>query len=97
MNFCDRNVVPRLTRMKGNIPYKKGEIRVFPDFLVEVQKKRALINEDKRQLRVRHYSYAMLFLARLRVVGDDKTHFFDAPEAVFAWLENRAAPALDLA
>lgn len=48
--------------------------------------------EAKRQLRSRHYSYAMLFPARLRVVGEDRAHFFDTPEAVLAWLENKAAP-----
>lgn len=92
LNFWDRDAVLRLTRLKGNIPYKNGEIKVFPDFSAEVQKKRAHFAEAKRQLRIRHYSYAMLFPARLRVVGEDRAHFFDTPEAVFAWLEDRAAP-----
>lgn len=93
LNFRDRDAVLRLTRLKGNIPFKNGEIKVFPDFSAEVQKKRAQFTEAKRQLRIRHYSCAMLFPARLRVAGEDRAHFFETPEAVFSWLENTAAPA----
>lgn len=93
LNFRDRDTVLRLTRTKGNIPFKNGEIKVFPDFSAEVQKKRAQFTEAKRQLRIRHYSYAMLFPARLCIVGEDRAHFFDTLEAVFSWLENKAAPA----
>lgn len=92
LNFRDRDAVLRLTRLKGNIPFKNTEIKVFPDFSADVQKKRALFAEAKRQLRLRHYTYAMLFPARLRVVGEDRAHFFDTPDAVFAWLEDKAAP-----
>lgn len=97
LNFRDQDAVLRLTRLKGNIPFKNCEIRVFPDFSAEVQKKRVQFTEAKRQLRIRHYSYAMLFLARLCVAGKDKARFFDTPEAVFAWMEEgeltRHAPA----
>lgn len=93
LNFRDRDTVLRLTRLKGNLPFKNSEIKVFPDFSAEVQKKRAHFTEAKRQLSIHHYSYAMLFPARLQVVGEDRVHFFDSPEAVFAWLESRAAPA----
>lgn len=95
LNFRDRDAILRLTRTKGNIPFQNVEIKVFPDFSAEVQKKRALFTEAKRQLRIRHYSYAMLFPARLRVVGEDRAHFFDTPEAVLTWLENKEAPRRD--
>lgn len=93
LNFHDRDTVLRLTGIKGNIPFKNGEIKVFPDFSAEVQKKRAHFTKAKRQRRIRHYSYAMLCPARLCVVGEDRAHFIDTPEAVFSWLENKAAPA----
>lgn len=92
LNFRDQGAILHLTRLKGNIPFKNSEIKVFPDFSAEVQKKRALFVEAKRQLRICHYTYAMLFPARLHMVGEDRAHFFDTPEAVFAWLEDHAAP-----
>lgn len=92
LNFRDRDTVLRLTRLKGYIPFKNREIKVFLDFSAEVQKKRAHFMEAKRQLRIHHYSYAMLFPARLCVVGEDRAHFFDTPEAVLTWLESKAAP-----
>lgn len=91
LNFRDRDAILRLTRLKGNIPFKNSKIKVFTDFSAEVQKKRVLFMEAKCQLRIRHYTYAMLFPARLRMVGEDRAHFFDTPKAVFAWLEDRAA------
>lgn len=92
LNYRDRDAVLRLTRLKGNIPFNNGEVKVFPDFSAEVQKKRAQFTEAKRQLRIRQYKYAMLFPARLRVIGEDRAHFFDTPEAVLEWMESRAVP-----
>lgn len=64
---------------------------VFPDFSAEVQKKRPHFTKAKKQLRIRHI-YAMLFLARLQLVGEDKAYFFDAPDAIFVWLKDQDAP-----
>lgn len=47
--------------------------------------------EVKRRLRIRNVKYAMLFLARLRVEGEDRSHFFEDPEAAITWLEQREA------
>lgn len=60
-----------------------GKKMVFPDFSVEVQKKRAHFTEAKRQLQIRHISYTMLFLARLLIVGEDKAYFFDTSGCCF--------------
>lgn len=90
LNFRDCDAVLHLTKLKSNIPFQNGEIKVFSDFSAEDQRKRAQFTEAKRQLRIRHYSYAMLFPARLRVASEDRAHFFDTPEAVFTWMEDRA-------
>lgn len=64
-------------------------VAVFPDFSAEVQRKRKTFMEAKRRLRVKHVKYAMLFPARLRVEGEDRAYFFEDPEAVITWLEQR--------
>lgn len=50
LNFRDRDAVLCLTRLKCNIPFQNVKIKVFPDFSADVQKKRALFTEAKRQL-----------------------------------------------
>lgn len=88
LNYRDRDTVLRLTREKGNIPFGNSHIAVFLDFSAEVRQKRAQFSDDKRQLRNHHLAYAMLFPARLRVIRDGKTHFFEDP-----WLERQEAAA----
>lgn len=87
LNYRDRDAILCLTREKGDIPFHSVYISVFPDFSAEVQKQRARFLEVKRRLRVHHLKYAMLFLARLRIVGDDRAHFFEDPVLASAWLD----------
>lgn len=85
INYRDRDTILRQSREKGNIPYGKKIIVVFPDFSAEVQRRHKSFTEAKRRLRIK---YAMLFPAGLRVEGDDRVHFFDLDAAIF-WLEHR--------
>lgn len=66
--FIDRDTVLGLTHVRGNITFGNVNVAVFPDFSAEGQKKRAQFTEAKRQLRIHHLTYALLFPARLRVV-----------------------------
>lgn len=91
MNFRDRDAILRLARTKGNIPFQSGHVMAFPDFSAEIQKQRARFGEIKRRLRVQNLKYAMLFPARLRVVGENRAHFFDDPAQAVAWLDQREA------
>lgn len=91
LNFRDRDAVLRLARVKCNIPFQSGYISAFPDFSVEVQKQRARFSEVKRHLRAHHIKYAMLFLAHLRIVGEDRVHFFEDPAMASAWVDQRDA------
>lgn len=91
LNFRDRDAVLRLARLKGNIPYQSGSISAFPDFSAEVQRQRARFSDIKRRLKAHHIKYAMLFPARLRVVGEDRVHFFEDPHMASAWLDQHDA------
>lgn len=94
LNYRDRDTILRLTREKGNIPFGNVTVAVYPDFSAEVQKKRARFTDVKRQLRIHHIKYAMLFPARLRVIHDGKAQFFEDPHTVISWLEQRGEPDL---
>lgn len=91
LNFKDRDAVLRMARLKGNIPFQSGFISAFPDFSAEVQRQRARFTEVKRRLRVHHIKYAMLFPARLRVVGEDRVHFFEDPAMASEWIDQQDA------
>lgn len=75
LNFRDRDAVLWLTRLKGNIPFKNSEIKVFPDFSAEVQKReltsrklrpRSLLNTPDHKRLVRIVVYALLHSRDLR-------------------------------
>lgn len=87
LNYKDRDTILRLSREKDNIPLHNHQIMAFPDFSAEVQRQRSQFTDIKRRPRVHHLKYAMLFPARLRVVGEDKLHFFEEPRAASDWLD----------
>lgn len=92
LNYKDRDAILRLSRNKGNIPLHNHQIMDFPDFSAEVKRQRSQFTDIKRRLkvrrlRVRHLKYAMLFPVRLRVVGEDRVHFFEEPRAASDWLD----------
>lgn len=89
LNYRDRDAVLRLTRERGSIPLGSAQISVYPDFSVEVQRKRALFTSAKKRLRELHYKYAMLYPAKLKIIADNKTLFFTAAQEVMDWLDNR--------
>lgn len=89
LNYRDQDIILRLNREKGNIPFQAGHIMVFPDFSAEVQKQRARFVEVKRRLRAHHLMYAILFPARLRIVGEDRAYFLEDPTLASAWLDQR--------
>lgn len=56
-----------------------SKISLFPDFSAEVQKQQAQFTEVKKHHRALDLQYAMLYLARLRVVAKGEAHFFEKP------------------
>lgn len=89
LNYRDRDVVLRLTREKGPILHDNAQISVYPDFSVEVQKKRALFLTAKKRLRELNLKYAMLYPAKMKITVDGRSYFFSSPQEVFDWLESR--------
>ena len=75
--------------MAPTVKYDNATIRFFLDFTMQVQKQRHSFPEVKKALRDKGYKYSMLFLAKLRVIGDDKVLFFNRMEEVWDWLEQR--------
>lgn len=58
----------------------------YIDFSVEIQNRRTMFTSAKRHL---NYKYAMLYPAWLKVLADNKSHWFTSAQEVFDWLESR--------
>lgn len=87
LNYRDRDVILRLTRDKGPISLGNAQLSVYPDFSVEIQKKRAVFTSVKKRLRDLNYKYAMLYPAKLKIITDNKSHFFTSAQEVSDWLD----------
>ncbi|KAJ1158428.1 hypothetical protein NDU88_011116 [Pleurodeles waltl] len=62
---------------------------VFPDYSKEVQSRRNTFLALKRKLRQVGMTYAMIFPARLRVISQGITLFFNTLQEVWSWIETQ--------
>lgn len=87
LHFKDRDIILRKARELSDIRLDGNKIAFYPDFSVNVQKRRAQFHDVKRRLRDLELSYAMLYPAKLRVVANGTTHFFENPKDAIRWLD----------
>ena len=88
-NYRDRDTILQAARVAPPVKCDNATVSWYPDFTLQVQQQRREFLEVKKALRQQELRYAMLFPARLRVVADDKVHFFLDPGEAWQWLENR--------
>ena len=88
-NYRDRDTILQEARKAKPVRIENNEVGFFPDFTLQVQRRRREFYDIKRRLREQNLKYAMLFPARLRVEADGKTHFFTSPEEAWEWSETR--------
>lgn len=82
LNCRDRDSALRWARKLGELQYEGSAISLYPDFTARVQEARRLFNPLKRQLRDHNVSYAMLYLAKLRVNLDGSSRIFTDPKTL---------------
>lgn len=82
----DRDAILQAARRKGELRYNNSVIALFPDFSAALQKQRASFLHVKKRLRDMGVQYSMLFPAKLRVVHDERSHFFTSPSDADAWV-----------
>lgn len=62
---------------------------ILPDYTRLVQQQRQSFMAAKRRLRDLNIQYMLLYPAQMRVTYNSKSYFFDSPEAVFTWTDER--------
>lgn len=87
LNYRDRDLLLKAAREKGTVLYENRKISLYPDYTVIVQKQRLSYQPIKQKLRKLQVNYALLFPARLKIIYDKKTHFFESPADVEEWLD----------
>lgn len=87
LHYKDRDTLLRAARDKAPIRFENKTISLYPDDTPTVQKARASFLGVKKNLRSRNLKYALLFPAKLKVIHNQKTNFFDAPEDAAEWME----------
>lgn len=93
LHYCDQEAVLRHARDHANIQFNLTRVSFYPDFSAEVQRCRTKFIEVKKCLRHLQLSYAMLYLAKLRVMMRDQAYFFESAKEASALLDwNEQAP-----
>ncbi|KAJ1123845.1 hypothetical protein NDU88_002312 [Pleurodeles waltl] len=83
---------------KMNLQVENSRVHIILDYTMAVEKKRSWFLGVERELREESISYMLLFQAQLKVMVNDRTHFFDTPSETWVWLEkykNGTAEDLD--
>ena len=88
-HYRDRDAVLRAARVRGDLEFEGNRIMIFPDYTLAVQHQRSTFQAVKKRLRDLGLKYSLLFPAKLRVVFNGKTQFFDEPAAAWSWMEER--------
>ncbi|KAK1904349.1 LINE-1 retrotransposable element ORF1 protein [Dissostichus eleginoides] len=93
-NFQTKERILKLAREAGPLSFRGGNIHIFPDYSVEVSKKRATYAAVKSELRNAGLEYRMFFPAKLQVTDKNgqKLIFF-SPGEVSSFLHSSRSGA----
>ena len=89
LNYRDRDAILQAVRLNGDPKYENHVIHIFPDYTQKVQQLRQSYTGVKQKLRERNVKYMLLYPAKLKIIHNGKTHFFETPEEVWDWMEIR--------
>ncbi|KAJ1185445.1 hypothetical protein NDU88_002237 [Pleurodeles waltl] len=74
-------------RKHGDPTFENHTIRFFPENTRAVQLQRQSYAGVKRKLKDLGYTYRLLYPAKLKVLHEGRSHFFQSPKAAWGWLE----------
>lgn len=92
LNYKDRGTILLAARENAPLLLENEHISIYPDFTMAVQKARNTFREVKKTLQTHNLKYAMLFPARLKIIHNQKSFFFDNPDDAMEWAEVTLTP-----
>ena len=87
LNYRDRDAILKASREAPDARFENSGIHVYPDYTNKVQQMRKSFIEVKQKLRAMDIRYMLLYPAKLKVISQGKSHFFERPEEVWNWLD----------
>lgn len=87
LNYRDRDFLLQRARELGLIQFENHKISLYPDYTASVQKQRSAYQAVKRKLQTAHLKYALLFPARLKIIHDQKSYYFQNPAEAEEWID----------
>ena len=88
-HYKTKERILNLAREAGSLSFRGSKIYIYPDYRVEVSKKRAAYSTVKAQLRNAGLGYRMLFPAKLQITDKNgQKSLFLSPEEVSSFLQN---------
>ncbi|ROL55413.1 hypothetical protein DPX16_20789 [Anabarilius grahami] len=88
-HFQTREEILRLSLEHGELRYKESKILIFPDFSVELKKRRDQFKSVKAELQ--SVKFRMLYPCRL-LSFNGESHSFDSPDAVSTFIATVVKP-----
>ena len=92
-HFQVKQRILRIARERAPLMFRGHQVRIFPDFTVDVAKRRAAFTGIKQKLRAAQVRYGLLFPARLQLTFNNEKHIFNTPEAAEKYYEEKIGPA----
>lgn len=93
--FQVKERILRLARQQDKLIFHGSRVHIFPDFSVDIMKRRASYNTVKNQLRAAGVRYGLLYPARLRVSFNGTDQVFLTPQAAENFFSNVIQPRLN--
>lgn len=90
LNFRDRDLILAEARKHPELKHDNAVIHLYPDFSLELQKKRRSFTDVRRRLREKNLVYSMLYPSRPKVIHRGASKFFDSPVEAADWLDTIA-------
>ncbi|KAJ1138709.1 hypothetical protein NDU88_005090 [Pleurodeles waltl] len=87
LNYKDRDSILRAARDTDTARIENQKISIYPDYTNREQVARKAFLEAKAKLHSMGLRYMLLYTARLKVILEGTSCFFDIPKDVWQWLE----------
>ncbi|KAJ1161506.1 hypothetical protein NDU88_001991 [Pleurodeles waltl] len=81
LNYRDRDQLLKAAREKALLLADNTRISLFPDYTVAVYHRCSMFTDVKKHVRTAGLTYALIFPAKLKIIYDQCSHFFDTPQA----------------
>ncbi|KAJ1134972.1 hypothetical protein NDU88_001418 [Pleurodeles waltl] len=97
LHYRDQDIMLQRARDVGPFTLENGKVDMFPDYTAAVQSKRFSYLSVKKALWEEGIRYALLFPSKLKIMGDDRTHFCQMLKEAWDWLESHKGGKPDCA